>query len=129
MARPNPRQELPLARSRSSAADPLDAPIWIMSHHKDRELDPPPIADENPESREFLRIWAPPGAGPQMTLLPTWKDPAAWGLLLVDIARHAALAYAREGQDPDAVLQRIWEYCDAERSAPTDDPEDFTDGH
>lgn len=98
-----------------------------MTQYSHRELAPPPVAAEDPEARELLRVWAPPGAGPQVVLRPTWSDPAAWGLLLVDIAKHAALAYGREGQDSDAVLDRIWEYLDAERARPTDEPEDITD--
>ena len=60
------------------------------------------------------------------TLRTTWKDAGAWGLLLVDVARHAAQAYANEGEDPKVVLIRIRELFDAEWSAPTDEPEDIT---
>lgn len=42
-------------------------------------------------------------------MLPTvWSDAAAWGLLLVDIARHVANAVGKESQsDPSIVLSRI----------------------
>jgi len=89
-------------------------------------LDTPPIADET-EATEVLRVWAAPGQAQQLTLRTTWKDPGAWGLLLVDIARHAARAYEREGRDPQDVLRRIRELCDAEWSDTTDEPEDLTD--
>jgi hypothetical protein len=68
------------------------------------------------------------GKAQQLTLRTTWKDPGAWGLLLVDIARHAARAYQREGRDPQEVLRRIRELCDAEWSEATDEPENLTDG-
>ena len=44
-----------------------------------------------------------------------------WGLLLVDIARHAARAYAREsGYTEDEALARIVDMFDAEIARPTD---------
>ncbi len=44
-----------------------------------------------------------------------------WGLLLVDIARHAARAYAREsGYTEDEALQRILDMFEAEIARPTD---------
>lgn len=56
-----------------------------------------------------------------------WKDAGAWGLLLVDIARHAALAYAKEGGDSRLILKRIRELFEAEWANPTDKPQDITD--
>jgi hypothetical protein len=47
-------------------------------------------------------------------LRTTWEDPAAWGLLLVDVARHATQAYARERNDPKQVIQHIRQLFDAE---------------
>jgi hypothetical protein len=44
-----------------------------------------------------------------------------WGLLLVDIARHAARAYARESDyTEDEALTRIIEMFEAEIARPTD---------
>ncbi len=74
----------------------------------------------------MLRVWTAPGNPQQLTLRITWKDAGAWGLLLVDVARHVAQAYANEGQDPKVVVARIRELFDAEWSAPTDDPQDIT---
>lgn len=55
---------------------------------------------------------------------PMWSDPAAWGLLLVDVARHAARAYAQNGTCPEAsALTRIRQGFDAEWDHPTDDPQ------
>jgi hypothetical protein len=56
-----------------------------------------------------------------------WQDPAAWGLVLVDLARHSAQAYEHDGQKRDEVLARIRAGFDAEWSAPTDSPKDVTD--
>ena|SRR6478672_10685338 len=91
-------------------------------------LEVPPLADEDSAAVEVLRVWAAPGAPQQLTLRTTWKDPGAWGLLVVDIARHAAQAYKADGRDPGEVLARIRELWDAEWSNPTDDARDITSG-
>lgn len=88
-------------------------------------LEPPPIAD-HVEATEVLRVWAAPGSPQQLTLRTTWQDAGAWGLLLVDVARHAAAAYASEGKDPKVVLTRIRELFDAEWGNPTDEPKNIT---
>ncbi len=93
--------------------------------HPTNELDPPPIAAE-PETSEVLRVWAGPKHPQQVTLLTTWADPAAWGLLLADIARHAAKAYAAQGKDEATALERIREGLSAEWASPTDEPLDHS---
>jgi len=98
----------------------------MFGKSKSRErLEPPPIA-ANPAAVEVLSVWAAPGSPQQLTLRTAWKDPGAWGLLLVDVARHVAKAYAAEGCDSSEVLTRIRTLLDAEWSAPTDGPEDVT---
>lgn len=86
----------------------------------------PPVANENRDAVEVLRVWAAPGNPQQVTLRTTWEDPGAWGLLLVDVAHHAALAYKAEGRDPNVVLARIRELWEAEWTRPTDNVEDIT---
>ena len=50
-----------------------------------------------------------------------FEDPEMWGLLLVDIARHAARAYARESDySEEEALGRILEMFEAELDRPTD---------
>jgi hypothetical protein len=87
----------------------------------------PPVASENPAAVEVLRVWAAPGHPQQLTFRTTWKDPGAWGLLLVDVARHVAQAYARDGRDAEEAIARIRELWTAEWSKPTDVPVDLTD--
>ena len=84
-----------------------------------RALEPPPIANASSDAVEVLRVWAEPGRPQQLTLRTTWKDPGAWGLMLVDIAKHATNAYANEGADPDVVLAQIRAVFDEEWSSPT----------
>ena len=76
----------------------------------DNVLEPPPVA-RDARATEVLRVWAVPGQPQQLTLRTTWKDAGAWGLLLADVARHAAAAYAEgrrrsesnSGQDSGAL--------------------------
>jgi hypothetical protein len=91
-----------------------------------QELELPPIANSDSQAVEVLRVWAAPGQPQQMTLRTTWKDSGAWGLLLADVARHAAKAYANEGHNPADVLGRIRQLLDAEFANPTDTPVQLT---
>lgn len=93
---------------------------------EERALNPPPLAETSAEAVEVLRVWATPGKPQQLVLRTTWPDPGAWGLILVDIARYAVKAYAKEGRDESATLARIREVFDAEWANPTDAPEDIT---
>jgi hypothetical protein len=71
---------------------------------------------------------AAPGNPTQVSLRTTWQDPGAWGVMLVDVARHAANAYEREGRNRAEVLARIRGLFDAEGAAPTDVPKDPSQG-
>jgi uncharacterized protein DUF5076 len=94
----------------------------VFKKKPSRELEVPPIASSNSQALEVLRVWAAPGQPQQLTLRTTWKDAGAWGLLLADVARHAANAYENEGQDRVEVLGKIRQLLDAEFSRPTDHP-------
>lgn len=87
------------------------------------QLKPPPMA-ALPGAVEVLRVWAVSGEGQQFSLQPIWKDPGAWGLLFVDLARYLAHVYEKEGMNGEEALLRIREMFDAEWGKPTDDPED-----
>jgi hypothetical protein len=86
-----------------------------------KELDPPPQALSDPQASEVMRVWALPDQGQVVALTTTWKDPGAWGLMLVDIARHAANAYANDGMSRAEALARIKALFDAEWNTPTDE--------
>lgn len=83
------------------------------------ELPPPPIA-RNAEAVEVLRVWSEPDAPQVISIRTAWEDPGAWGLLLVDIARHAAKAYAAEGVAEAEAFERILQLFRAELASPTD---------
>lgn len=52
---------------------------------------------------ELVRVWAAEGKQHVTIRADIWNDPAAWGMMLVDLARHVASAYAeRKGLDPAA---------------------------
>ena len=87
------------------------------------ELSIPPKAVAEPKAVELLRVWA--ACGKQHVTLATglWDDPASCGIMLVDLAKHIAIAYElTNGQDRDSVLRRIKEGFDAEWGWPTDEP-------
>jgi len=91
-----------------------------------QELSPPPIATENSSAIELLRVWAAPGSPQQLSLRAIWKDPGAWGLLLADIANHAAKAYAKDGFSEEEVRAQIRSMFDAEWASPSNVPEDIS---
>jgi hypothetical protein len=50
-----------------------------------------------------------------------FEEPDMWGLMLVDIARHAARAYAREAvMSEEEALSRILDMFESEIARPTD---------
>jgi Domain of unknown function (DUF5076) len=87
-------------------------------------LNVPSAAAKSREAVEVARIWVADG-GQHIALRPeAWDDPAAWGILLVDLARHLARAYHQGvGRPPEETLARIRAGFDAEWGSPTDDPQ------
>jgi hypothetical protein len=87
------------------------------------ELHIPPAALAADPAVEIMRLWVVRGKGQHITLRhDVWEDPAAWGMMLVDIARHVAKAYAGDGKPEAAALARIYEGLAAEMKSPSDTP-------
>ena len=85
------------------------------------ELIIPPSVARDPKAVEMARVWHAAGKQHISLNAPGWKDPAAWGLLIVDIARMVADAYVQaEGRDRKEVLARIKAGLEAEWNSPTD---------
>jgi Domain of unknown function (DUF5076) len=85
------------------------------------ELSIPPLAVQDPNARELVRVWAASGKLHVALAADLWDDPAGWGIMLVDLARHAARAYEQSrGLDQHGVLARIRAGMDAEWSEDTD---------
>jgi hypothetical protein len=92
-----------------------------MACHRN-ELSLPPVAESDDSAVELLRVWACPRKPQQFRIRTAYRDPAAWGLLLVDIVRHLGNAYQQEqGQQPDEVIRRIRQAVEAEWDRPTSD--------
>src|SRR3954453_8402256 len=89
-----------------------------MAGPKEQPLPPDVLARD--DAIEILRGVGGDG-GRAMGFRRAFEDPDMWGLLLVDLARHAARAYARESEytEEDA-LNRIIEMFQAEIERPTD---------
>jgi hypothetical protein len=80
----------------------------------------PPDAAGNPDAVEVLRAFVVDG-GLSISFVRAFDDPSMWGMMLVDIARHAARAYEKEGVMGEAeALASITEMFDAELSQVTD---------
>ena len=87
-----------------------------------KELKAPPLAHTE-GAQEVLRVWANDSSNQQIALQTQWQDPASWGLILVDVARHAAKAYAISGKYSESeAMQRIVVALRAELLLPTDAP-------
>ena len=84
------------------------------------ELAIPSGASATAGSVEVLRAWIVDG-GLHVSLLPAFETPDMWGLLLADIARHAARSFAAEKRfSEEQAMQSIVELLVAELEQPTD---------
>jgi hypothetical protein len=89
-----------------------------MASPKQQPL-PPDVMDRD-DATEVLRAFVVDG-GLSIAFARAFEEPEMWGLLLVDIARHAARVYARESDyTEDEALTRIIEMFEAEIARPTD---------
>jgi hypothetical protein len=90
--------------------------------HKDA-LPIPPAASRDPRSLEVLRVWIANGEQHVGLAFGMWEDPAAWGLLLADLAQHIAEAHAQQDPtiDPEDFLEQLRAGMEAELDGPTDE--------
>jgi len=85
-----------------------------------KEQPMPPDVVGRDDATEVLRAFVLDG-GLSIAFSRAFEDPDIWGLLLVDVARHAARAYARESNfTEDEALTRIVDMFEAEVARPTD---------
>ena len=93
-----------------------------MPHPRELPM-PRPLVNE-PKAFELARVWVVAG-GRQHVSLSTGVigDPVAWGILLVNLAKHVANAYHQtKNLDPNQTLAAIKAAFDAEWASPTDKP-------
>jgi Domain of unknown function (DUF5076) len=89
-----------------------------MAGPKEQPLPPDVIGRD--DATEVLRAFVVDG-GLSIAFTRAFEEPDMWGLLLVDIARHAARAFARESTfTEDEALSRIVDMFEAEIARPTD---------
>ena len=83
-------------------------------------LEPPFSAMSDPDAYEILRLWGADGAQHVNIKGGLWEDPASWGVVLADLARHAAQVLERdEGLKIPDSLRRIQDGFLAELNNPT----------
>jgi Domain of unknown function (DUF5076) len=89
-----------------------------MAGPKEQPLPPDVIGRE--DATEVLRAFVVDG-GLSIAFTRAFEEPDMWGLMLVDIARHAARAYARESvMSEEEALARILDMFESEIARPTD---------
>jgi hypothetical protein len=89
-----------------------------MAGPKEQPL--PPDVMGRDDATEVLRAFVLDG-GLSIAFQRAFEEPDMWGLLLVDIARHAARAYSRESvYTEEEALARIVDMFEAEIARPTD---------
>ncbi|MFK8080642.1 MAG: DUF5076 domain-containing protein [Granulosicoccus sp.] len=76
---------------------------------------------EHADAMELLRVWHVNGNQEFIIATQVWEDPAAWGLLLADLARQIANTYGGNTvyENRQQVLQRLKEGFDVEWENPT----------
>jgi hypothetical protein len=80
----------------------------------------PPDVMGRDDAIEVLRAFVVDG-GLSIAFTRAFEEPDMWGLLLVDIARHAARAYAKESAyTEDEALARVVDMFESEIARPTD---------
>ena len=80
----------------------------------------PPDVMGRDDATEVLRAFVVDG-GLSIAFTRAFEEPDMWGLLLVDIARHAARAYAQESSyTEEEALARVVDTFEAEIARPTD---------
>ena len=85
-----------------------------------REQPLPPDVIGRDDATEVLRTFVVDG-GLSIAFTRAFEEPDMWGLLLVDIARHAARAYARESAyTEEEALARVVDMFESEIARPTD---------
>jgi hypothetical protein len=71
------------------------------------------------QKAEMARIWIADGEQIVIISPRIWDDPGAWGLMLVDMAKHIADAYAEKGHDAQHALSLIKSAMEAEWESST----------
>jgi hypothetical protein len=90
-----------------------------MNRDNVEELEIPSAIFDSNQCAELARIWLVDGDQVAVISPRLWDDPGVWGLMLVDLAKHVAAAYAQAGVPEAVALRKIKEAMQAEWSHPT----------
>jgi hypothetical protein len=90
---------------------------------KEIETNGIPVFERYEEAVEVARIWIVDGKPTFLIGTPLWDKPELWGLLISDLMRHVANAYASEGVNREFALQKIMGAFNVEMNHPTSDAE------
>ena len=79
------------------------------------ELAVPDGVKGDPKAFELVRAWVAEGELHVSLQMGDWDDPAAWGTVLADLARHVARFYEeKKGLGPEETMERVRDAMDAE---------------
>ncbi len=68
----------------------------------EKQLAVPAAAQKDAASFELIRVWVAQQSQ-QISLRPgVWEDPAAWGVMLADLARNIVQVHVENDEDLDA---------------------------
>ncbi len=74
-----------------------------------KALEVPPIAQRDKASFELIRVWVAEQGQHVSLRSGVWKDPAHWGVMLADLAKHIVQAHALQDEtlDEEDFLERL----------------------
>jgi len=91
-----------------------------MTGHANQLAIPPELADD-PNAFELARIWSGTDHGFYVLNVKRYPEPAVWGMMAIDLMKHAARAYEQEGAGKkEDIYKRILVGFMAEMQNPTE---------
>src|ERR1700712_2405211 len=102
----------------ASAGQPAGQPVGALGA--------PPAAVDDPRAFELARVWAASGSQHVALRVSAHQDPAGWGMILADVGRHVAQAYAElgAGSAGDAFERVLEGFAASVGAPPAPDPHD-----
>ena len=88
-------------------------------------LDVPPAAQRDKAAFELIRVWIAESAQHVSLRSGVWEDPAYWGVMLADLAKHIVKAHSLEDEaiDEEDFLERLRQGFETEMDSGTDEAE------
>ena len=75
-----------------------------------KQLPVPAAARKDSRAFELLRVWVADGEQPISLRAGIWEDPAAWGMMLADLAGHIANSLEQgAGLDREEAMEQMKE--------------------